>query len=250
MVSRAPDVEMWHMNEKFGVEILSDMLVRRTDAVSKIEAAPEPCGCSSLCSAAMLAHPSSVFADYLKEARRTYDELRSTTVVMANVTCPRAVEMVQYVASARHVVVLWAGPEPGEVQLPEWCHLQQLSRGDAAEDGVAQHVSSLVGDNEVDIVIDCNARHETLASLSRLVQRPDRGYLAMTESSPPAEFSQLSAELCLDMATHFIGRRDVIMDDRHIWAVWTRELRRADALGRHEIRSDLAATLARAGSPT
>lgn len=248
LVTKSPDADLWHMNSKFGVEVLREILPSHGESSEKSALAPAPCGCSSLCSPAMLQHPASPFADYLKEARRRRDQARSTWVVMANVTCPRAVEMVQYVASARRMFVLWSTPNAGEVQLPTWCQLHQWSPGERGQEDAAQQVSSMCDTRAADIVVDCNARSDTYAALSHLVEKSGRGYLAITESSPASEWWRLSAELCLDMATHQIGRRDVIMDDRHIWATWAPGMPRADFPILGDLRSDMIDTFAPAGS--
>ena len=232
MVSKAAPTDVWHMNSTFGVEVLREMLAKSSDPSTASVRAPVACGCSSLCSSEMLQRPSSLFADYFKETRRRYTELRSATVVMANVTCPRAVEMVQYLTAAKRMLVLWSGPDHGEFRLPVWCQVRQWTPGQDGPEDHARQLSSMIGDRVVDIVVDCKARSETFAALSHLVERSGRGYLAMTESSPSSEWETLSAELCLDMASHHVGRRDVIMDDRHIWATWTRSLPRGRARSR------------------
>ncbi len=245
MVSTAPEIDMWHMNAKFGVEILRQMLRKNPEARSKVELEPVPCGCSSLCSAAMLQHPSSLFADYFKQARRVYNQPQSTSVVMANVTCPRAVEMVQYLTSAKNMFVLWSGTEPGDVQLPAWCQLDQWSLDEVELADCAQQISSIFGDQFADIVVDCNARSETFETLSHLVETYGRGYLAITESSPASQWSRLSAELCL--TTYQRGKREVIMDGRHIWATWIRAMPKAEAPGMRKLRSDIIDTFAPKG---
>ena len=239
MVSKAPPTELWHMNSSFGVEVLREMLATSSDPRKASVRAPAACGCSSLCSREMLQRPSSLFAGYLTDTRRRYTELRSATVVMANVTCPRAVEMVQYLTAAKRMLVLWSGPDHGEFRLPVWCQVRQWTPGQDGPEDHARQLSSMTGAGVVDIVVDCKARSETFAALSHLIERSGRGYLAMTESSPSSEWEMLSAELCLDMATHQVGRRDVIMDDRHIWATWTRRLPRADVRGIGELRPDI-----------
>jgi hypothetical protein len=180
-----------------------------------------------------------MFAEYLKETRRRYAELRSATVVMANVSCPRAVEMVQYLTAAKRMFVLWSGPDHGELRLPDWCQVRQWTPGADGHEVAARELSSMIGNRAVDIVVDCQARSETFAALSHLVERSGRGYLAITEASPSSEWEMLSAELCLDMATHVVGRRDVIMDDRHIWATWTRRFPRSDVPELAELRPDV-----------
>lgn len=245
MVSKAPETEMWHMNAKFGVEILRQMLSKNSESRSNAELEPVPCGCSSLCSAEMLQHPSSLFADYFKQARRGRSRLRTTWIVMANVTCPRAVEMVQYLTAARKMFVLWSGPEPGEVQLPAWCQVNQWSLDEVKLVDFDRQISSIFGNRPADIVVDCNARSETFATLSHLVGKVGIGYLAITESSPASQWSRMSAELCL--VTYQRIKRDVIMDDRHIWATWTRAVPQGDDPGRRELRSDIIDTFALEG---
>ncbi len=246
MVSKAPAADVWHMNATFGVEMLREVLAERSPPTSATVHEPVPCGCSSLCSSEMLQRPASPLAEYLKETRRRYDELRSATVVMANVTCPRAVEMVQYLTAAKEVRVLWSGPDHGEVDVPGWCQVTQWRPEEVGQEPDLRQFSSSRSGLAVDVVVDCNAQSETFAALSPLVATPGRGYLAITESSPVSEWWRLSAELCLDMATHQTGRRDVIMDDRHIWATWTQGLRRA-VPGLSALRSDIIDTFVSEG---
>lgn len=248
MVSKAAPADLWHMNSTFGVEVLREMFSRDRDARHASDREPVQCGCSSLCSSEMLQRPSSPLAEYFKEVRRNYDDLRRATVVMANVTCPRVVEMVQYLAAAKEMFVLWSEPDHGDVRLPAWCRVNQWGPGEVEQGDHARQLSSMIGDRKADIMVDCKARSHTFAALSHLVDKPGRGYLAITESSPESEWSGLAAELCLDIATHHMGRRDLIVDDRHIWAPRTRSLRRADVQSLSEARPDIIDTFAPKGS--